>query len=229
VTLPACYRCSRQPCECADGITLYHADCRDVLPELPKVDLVLTDPPYGVGCDWWDDRVPHELLSHFLRLTSGPVVWFGAASQLRADLLAYDPPPQRVAVWHPTFTLSRTMANGLAYRWHPVYLWQLPKTHDGPTWDVFTTPQSGHNPWNHPATKPLRLIRSLCGFAVDAGTILDPYVGSGTTLRAAKDLGRRAIGIEIEEKYCRIAAERLRQEVLPGFQATLAQSVGVST
>jgi len=51
--LPNCYRCDCQPCECADGITLYHADCRDVLPLLPKVDLVLTDPPYGeTSLDW---------------------------------------------------------------------------------------------------------------------------------------------------------------------------------
>ena len=49
MSLPNCYRCDCQPCECADGITLYHADCRDVLPLLPKVDLVLTDPPYGIG------------------------------------------------------------------------------------------------------------------------------------------------------------------------------------
>jgi DNA modification methylase len=62
--------------------------------------------------------------------------------------------------------------------------------------------------------KPTELMRWCIGFAPDAQTILDPFMGSGTTLRAAKDLGRRAIGIEINESYCRIAVERLRQEVL---------------
>ena len=194
------------------GMTIYCADCRDILPHLEPVDLVLTDPPYGVNCDWWDARVPHELLKHFLS-KAATVVWFGAAAQHRNDLLAFDPPPQRIGVWAPAFTLSKTMANGMQYRWHPVYMWGLPKKHDGPTWDVFLHCCEGHHFWNHPATKPLKLMKSLCGLA--SSTILDPFMGSGTTLVAAKQLGRKAIGIEIEEKYCKIAVERLKQGVLP--------------
>ena len=70
----------------------------------------------------------------------------------------------------------------------------------------------------HPSPKPLRLMRWLVK-SIDAGTILDPFMGSGTTLRAAKDLGRKAIGVELSERYCEIAAKRLAQEVLP-FGAT---------
>lgn len=63
--------------------------------------------------------------------------------------------------------------------------------------------------------KPYKVMQWCLSFAPQAQTILDPFMGSGTTLRAAKDLGRRCIGIEIEEKYCEIAVNRLRQEVLP--------------
>ena len=67
---------------------------------------------------------------------------------------------------------------------------------------------------DHPTQKPLELMHWCLNFAPNASTILDPFMGSGTTLRAAKDLGRKAIGIEIEERYCEIAAKRLAQGVL---------------
>jgi site-specific DNA-methyltransferase (adenine-specific) len=67
----------------------------------------------------------------------------------------------------------------------------------------------------HPTQKPVSLMRWCIEFFPHARTILDPFMGSGTTLRAAKDLGRKAIGIEIEERYCEIAAKRLSQMALP--------------
>jgi site-specific DNA-methyltransferase (adenine-specific) len=69
---------------------------------------------------------------------------------------------------------------------------------------------------DHPCPKPVTFMRWVVErCTASADTVLDPFMGSGTTLRAAKDLGRRAIGIEIEERYCEIAARRLAQEVLP--------------
>lgn len=202
--------------ESPDGsIQIFHGDCRDVLPTLTDVGAVITDPPYGVHIAAWDGAVPYDLVTTFHAMTAGPILWFGASPMLRTDLLAFPVPPQRILVWAPTFSLSKTMANGLAYRWHPLYAWQLPKSHSGPTWDVLTTPTDGRNFWNHPATKPLRLMRSLVGISPVGATVLDPFMGSGTTLRAAMDLGRKAIGVEISEAYCEIAAKRLQQAVLP--------------
>ena len=78
---------------------------------------------------------------------------------------------------------------------------------------VFTVPRVNGQ---HPTEKPVRLYREFVALFSEPGDIiLDPFTGSGTTLRAAKDLGRRAIGIEIEERYCEIAAKRMEQGALP--------------
>ena len=70
-------------------------------------------------------------------------------------------------------------------------------------------------PLQHPTQKPVALMKWCLSLRwVSEGPVCDPYMGSGPTLKAAKDLGRRAIGIEIEERYCEIAANRLRQRVL---------------
>lgn len=193
------------------GITIYHGDCRELLPELPKVDLVLTDPPYGLGerlhngGTWstdpkydamliWDRTIPpSDLLAVIGNIPA--IVWGGHY---------YPMPPARCwFVWRklnsvPTMAdceLAWTNFNRpsrvFEYRIHP----------------------DGIN--QHPTQKPVALMKWCIRQAARAETILDPFMGSGTTLVAAKQLGRRAIGIEIEEKYCEIAVKRLAQEVLP--------------
>ncbi len=113
--------------------------------------------------------------------------------------------------WKLSFEEIYVIGNGFrgrrdesVLRGHRVFTWESGPALDG-------------NGRKHPNEKPV----SLCGYLIsktDAHTILDPFMGSGTTLRAAKDLGRRAIGIEIEEKYCEIAAKRLSQGVLFGAE-----------
>jgi site-specific DNA-methyltransferase (adenine-specific) len=205
-----------------DSCTIYHGDCRDVIDDL-EFDAVVTDPPYGVNAEAkphgvasgvraeWDAFVPYDLLRQFL---PRPVIWFGAAKLIGEAYgpEGFQPNPDRLMIWAPRFTLSMTATGGIAYRYHPIYTWNIPK--QSPTvHDVITENTEAGSWWDHQATKPLRVMTRLVAMS-GAGIILDPFMGSGTTLRAAKDLGRKAIGIEIEERYCEIAAKRLAQEVL---------------
>ena len=199
------------------GITIYHGDCRDILPALPMVDLVLTDPPYGIGRDGqkmstgghggrkaydfggWDSTRPDaDVFGLLLKAGLSHVIWGG---NYFADLL---PPRSGWLVWDKGQRIKQSDGE-LAWtsedRALRIYeLNRVALMMDGA---------------EHPTQKPVALIRWCIWFFPDAQTILDPFVGSGTTLVAAKNEGRRAIGIEIEERYCEIAAKWLSQEVLP--------------
>lgn len=229
------------------GITIYNADCREVLPTLPKVDLVLTDPPYvgmvggysfgdhgGVAAktnesisigdpwaasfDWADAATSRVLLGVmvFCSYHSLPETALAFKSLRRAALITWhkrNAPATGKNV--PRFTEEYiwcfAKAVGLQWDVFPSTMVDLPKLATG----AFASPERFIDRQGcavHPTQKPEQLIKYL--LAVGGETILDPFMGSGTTLRAAKDLGRKAIGIEIEEKYCEIAANRLRQEVL---------------
>jgi len=106
---------------------------------------------------------------------------------------------------------------------------QMGRAHDARLGDVWTDASPGigvHSASRkHPNEKPIAVLRRLVEALTEPGdVVLDPYVGSGTTLRAAKDLGRKAIGIEIDERYCEIAAERMAQEVLAASNQDQVQS-----
>jgi DNA modification methylase len=215
-----------------DGIVIYNADCREILPHLPKVDLVLTDPPYGIkaarkeafgngvkrhmtglvagkmvpkrdyGDSHWDDKpVDHDILEMLIKLSTWQIIWGGnyfslgpARCYLVWDKLRGD---THYADAELAWTNLDTTVRVIRYKWNG-FLVEKPEDR------------------THPTQKPLEVIKWATERApADVGTILDPFMGSGTTLRAAKDLGRKAIGIEIEEKYCEIAVKRLAQEVLP--------------
>lgn len=194
------------------GIQIFHGDCREILPSLPNVDLVLTDPPYGVNYSYasYQDS-PENFESVVLPVLNDTTRRWSSAVFMSMRQMQKLPAFKWSLCWHKPGSTRRNTVGGFSI-WEPVFLY-------GDGWsvanDAITLPDCvNHDKGNvHTCPKPLRLLRWI--LTLHAGeTILDPFMGSGTTLRAAKDLGRKAIGIEIEEKYCEIAAKRLSQEVL---------------
>ena len=201
-----------------DGITIYCADCRDILPHLPKVDLVLTDPPYGVGIDYasWDDTLENW------KLLLGDVI---PASRAVADMVIIPSCQIKMMAWVYSFAApdwiiawykgSPGHCAWVGFNdWEPHFVWGKSKgcqMHD----HFFVPCNENMGAYGHPCPKPLDWAVWLMNRACpDHGSVIDPFMGSGTTLVAAKKLNRRAIGIEIEERYCEIAVKRLAQGVL---------------
>jgi 16S rRNA G966 N2-methylase RsmD len=204
------------------GITIYHGDCREILPHLPKVDLVLTDPPYGIsyasnhGASWQGAEISNDqdtsVRDEVLSMCAGtPMAVFGTWKTLRPrgvrQVLIFDKGPafgmgDLRFPWKNSFEEVYIIGDG----WGGARDEAVLRGHVQVTWE-----SKGRQ---HPNQKPTTLFLYLLQKHT-AATILDPFTGSGTTLVAAKQLGRRAIGIEIEERYCEIAANRLAQEVLP--------------
>jgi DNA modification methylase len=208
------------------AVEIWLGDCREILPALPRVDLVLTDPPYGIGADkgkpkeapdrsgfyrmalrreyddTWDVAPDTRLINSVVGKGAVAIIWGG-------NYFAHDLPRSRHwLVWDKCNTMPTFSDCELAWT-------NAAKNHV----KMFSYSGNGlmaKEPDRvHPTQKPIELMRWCIALAPYAVTILDPFMGSGTTLRAAKDLGRKAIGIEIEERYCEIAARRMEQEVLP--------------
>ena len=194
-----------------DGITIYHGDCREIMPELPAVDLLLTDPPYGLGDKWgsasktwgngrlWRGNPGWDVLAEFAVgyfIRNKSIVWGGNYYAL--------PPTNSWLIWDK---MQKHTSSEAEMAWtnlpQPVRVFRMSRVEA----------YCGHERKMHPTQKPLDLMRWCLGFT-DANTILDPFMGSGTTLVAAKLECRQAIGIELEERYCEIAAKRLAQGVL---------------
>ena len=194
------------------GITIFLGDCREILPTL-DADALVTDPPYGLGDKWqggnvkwplnaqganvrWDSETFAGLEAVVARFRSA-IVWGGHLYQL--------PPARGWLVWDK---IVRQFSSG-----HCELAWT---TLDQPVRAFnYAHGQLASEGKTHPTQKPLPLMLwCIAMLPEDHRTILDPFMGSGTTLVAAKNLGRKAIGIEIEERYAEIAALRLSQEVL---------------
>jgi DNA modification methylase len=204
------------------GITIYHADCRAVLPEL-SADVVLTDLPYGIDLDYgvYEDSVENldALVAEALplMLQAAPVVALtcGIGNWWRF------PAPTWVLCWYMANAVSSTGKWGFN-QWQPVVVYGTDpylKRQLGRRPDVIITaaPNNGRDKkLGHPCPKPIEAWRKILHRVSPAGAdiVLDPFMGSGSTLVAAKYSGRRAIGVEVEERFCEMAATRLGQELL---------------
>ncbi len=219
------------------GITIYCGDCREILPGLEPVDLVLTDPPYelvasggGLGKKRGYEQSLAGLTDGFdISILENFQNWmcFCAKAQL-VDLISLASKDGRwmLLTWNkpdPTPLMNGNYLPDTEYIVH-----RFTKLHGGYNDRSRFTVMPGGEKEFHPTGKPLPLVAKLMRAGSDeSALVLDPFMGSGTTLRAAKDLGRRAIGIEIEEKYCEIAAKRLSQDVLDFSSSTDSKQPGV--
>jgi site-specific DNA-methyltransferase (adenine-specific)/modification methylase len=200
--------------------TIYLGDCLEILPHLEPVDLVLTDPPYGIGAysggtmgggvlakqstynptDWDGTTIDWPTISLAIAMGKKACVWGGnyypvapSASWLIWDKLNGK---NNFADCEMAWTNYGGAARLKQHRWHGMI-------------------RKGQEQRFHPTQKPRDVMLWCIERCPDnPQTILDPFMGSGTTLVAAKELGRKAIGIEISREYCDIAVKRLRQEVL---------------
>lgn len=209
-----------------ENITLYHGDCREILPTLGVFDLLLTDPPYGIkqdrgigGCGYdgfgngkkrtpkqyvggWDSERPdRDTLLLCLGAADRHIVWGG---NYFSDVLEQR---SKWLVWDKCQTMPSYSDAELAWT-----------SLDGVAVKMLRYSGSGlmaiEKDRVHPTQKPLELMKWCIGFAKEAKTIIDPFAGSGTTGRAAKDLGLKCTLIEREERYCEETVKRMRQEVL---------------
>ena len=202
---------------------LIHGDCREVLPLLPKCDLILTDPPYGIGIDGqklsvslnpkhsrkgfeflgWDSSTPPQVIFDLmLQRSAGQIIWGG---NYFVDKLPY---PTRGWLFWDKGQRGLTMSDGelawtsFGFPMRAVTLNRVVLQEDGGT--------------DHPTQKPLRLMAWCLGLVPGAQTVLDPFMGSGTTGVACMQLGRTFTGIERERRYFDIACERISRAQAQG-------------
>ena len=228
-----------------DSVTLYHGDCRDVLARMSdqSVDCVITDPPYddrthkgaktnkgrghgvkAVHFDSFTHERQVETFAELARLTRRWVVaTLATSTAFRFDL---EPPPGlrclRVGAWVKPNPMPQISADRPGQGWEPIVFFHRddlkPAWNGGGRAGVWTHPVVQGE--GHPTVKPLPMVADFVRLFTNPGElVLDPFAGSGTTLRAAKDEGRKAIGVELDERYCELIAKRLSQDTLFGGAA----------
>ena len=204
-----------------DRVTLYHGDCLAETAWL-EADVLVTDPPYGrswkgttynggAGVDGIAGDASTDARDAALRAFDGPAIVFG-------DLLLPPPGRTRQALIYGKPPGAGFMGTFLGYFRDAEAIYLVGE------WPVQTADETSilrsnaafggfmANKYGHPHAKPIDLMSAL--IAKTTGTVADPFAGSGSTLVAARNLGRRAIGVELEERYCEVIAKRLAQDVL---------------
>jgi len=205
--------------------TLYNADCRDILPTLTGVDAVVTDPPYGINIlrpdgkmggtsrdvKRWQGQINpiYEAFAHdnkpidptpILAIGDSHIIWGG---NYIADKL---PPSRAWLVWYKRINGQVNDFGDCELAWSDL---DIPARVFQHMWMGMLRDSEQGEHW-HPTQKPLKLMQWCIGFT--KGTILDPFMGSGTTGVACARLGRKFIGVECEPKYFDIACERIDRE-----------------
>ena len=206
-------------------VTIYHGDCREILPQLDvKVDLVLTDPPYGkiggskaIGgsnfvsvnsydLSWDYEPINRATLELIRKMSVHQIIWganyFWDCLPPTNSLIIWDKKCQNN--WDDTFSDGEIAWTSMGKKLTIFrFLW------------VGALRQGNYSHRQHPTEKPQELMRWCIAYAGQGiKSIADPFVGIGATLQAAKFFNIPSIGIEIEEKYCEIAARRCSQEVM---------------
>jgi site-specific DNA-methyltransferase (adenine-specific) len=214
----------------AGGITIYHGDCRDVWAGIPNVDAFITDPPYGLNIGYGrsalglrhiagdtNTDINHWFFTEAYKKLKGSG-WLAAFTgyqvfnEVSAMVTLARFEMKSVVVWDKEMP---SLGEGIRNQYELIMLARKGKPAETYTGgNVWRITRSTGRP-EHPHQKPIRLMKRLVEhYCPPNGLVVDPFMGSGTTLRAAKDLGMCAIGIELDERYCEIAAKRLQQEVM---------------
>jgi len=206
------------------GIVIYHGDCRDVLPTLEPVDLVLTDPPYGMNNDNNYSRFTQGLNGHRVATTRSYPPTTGDRERFMPSHLLDFP---KVILWGSNYYAQRlpvgttlvwlkrnvaafgTFLSDAEIGWmkggHGVYCFR--------DMSMYSKPEKRR----HPNEKPLPLLRWCLSMAKPTGIVVDPYAGSGSVGAVCKERGLPCVLIEIEERYCEIAARRIMATPRPLF------------
>lgn len=204
-------------------VTIYHADCRDHLGVFDEADVLVTDPPYGIawsGAGYNGGRAENhiandadttardEVLAHW---ANRPGVVFGDDKRARpADV-------RQVLIWEKPLPCGLLGARAGWFRnWEAIYLVGAWPKRAAARSSVLRFGSGSHaeaKATGHSHTKPVALMRSLLE-AAPPGTIIDPFMGSGSTLVAAQQLGRRCIGFDVDERWCKVAASRVSEKPL---------------